>query len=99
MAYLPVLDQKVGEGTGHFFGAMRIDAWQPKDEFKSQMDKWIDTYKGAQPAKGVDRVLIPGEPEREKEEMISREGIKIIPAIADDLADIALKLGVEFEKQ
>ena len=99
VAYLPVLDQKVGEGTGHFFGAMRIDAWQPKDEFKSQMDKWIDTYKGAKPAKGIERVLIPGELEREKEEKISREGINIIPAIADDLTEIASKLGIKFEKQ
>ncbi len=45
VAYLPVLDEKVGEGTGHFFGAMRIDAWQPKEVFKSQMDKWIETLK------------------------------------------------------
>lgn len=97
VAYLPVLDQKVGEGTGHFFGAMRIDAWQPKDEFKSQMDKWIETYKNAKPANGVERVLIPGEIEKEKEDIISKEGIPIIPAIAVDLQEIASKLGVEFE--
>lgn len=97
VAYLPVLDEKVGEGTGHFFGAMRIDAWQPKDEFKSQMDKWIETYKSAKPAKGVDKVLIPGEPEREKENKISKEGINVIPAIAKDLKEIADELGVEFE--
>lgn len=99
VAYLPVLDEKVGEGTGHFFGAMRIDAWQPKDQFKSQMDKWIDTFKGAKPAKGVDRVLVPGELEFEKEEKFMKEGISIIPAIADDLIDIAKKLGVEFDKK
>ncbi len=99
VAYLPVLDEKVGEGTGHFFGAMRIDAWQPKDEFKAQMDKWIETYKNAKPAKGVDRVYIPGELEREKEERISKEGIPVIPAIGDDLEDIAKKLGVEFERK
>jgi LDH2 family malate/lactate/ureidoglycolate dehydrogenase len=31
VAYLPVLDQKVGDGTGHFFGAMRIDAFRPAE--------------------------------------------------------------------
>jgi LDH2 family malate/lactate/ureidoglycolate dehydrogenase len=97
VAYLPVLDEKVGEGTGHFFGAMRIDAWQPKDEFKAQMDKWIETYKSAKPAKGVDKVLIPGEPEREKEKTIGKEGIHVIPAIVKDMKEIADELGVEFE--
>ncbi len=99
VAYLPVLEEKVGEGTGHFFGAMRIDAWQPAETFKSQMDKWIETFKGAQPAKGVERVYIPGEIEFEKEERIKQEGVNIIPAIADDLEEIAQKLGVEFEKK
>ncbi len=99
VAYLPVLDQKVGEGTGHFFGAMRIDAWQPKEVFKSQMDKWIETFKSAKPADGIEKVYVPGEPEREKEERISKEGISIIPTIADDLEEIAKKLGVDFERK
>lgn len=99
VAYLPVLDEKVGEGTGHFFGAMRIDAWQPKDAFKAQMDKWIDTFKSAKPAAGVEKVYVPGEPEFEKEKRIAKEGIPIIPAIADDLEEIAEKLGVNFEKK
>jgi LDH2 family malate/lactate/ureidoglycolate dehydrogenase len=43
VAYLPVLEKKVGEGTGHFFGAMRIDAFQPADEFKSKMDDFSKT--------------------------------------------------------
>jgi LDH2 family malate/lactate/ureidoglycolate dehydrogenase len=97
VAYLPVLDEKVGEGTGHFFGAMRIDAFQSADAFKAQMDKWIDTFKGAKPAKGVDRVLIPGELEFEKEERIMKEGINVIPAIAKDLEEIAQLLNVNFE--
>jgi len=42
VAYLPVLDKKVGEGTGHFFGAMRIDAFQPAKEFKT---RWMNGLK------------------------------------------------------
>lgn len=99
VAYLPVLDEKVGEGTGHFFGAMRIDSFQPADEFKVKMDKWIDTFKSAKPAKGVERVYVPGEIEWEKEERIMKEGIPVIPAIADDLIAIADKLGIAFEKK
>ncbi len=97
VAYLPVLDKKVGEGTGHFFGAMRIDAFQPADAFKSKMDEWIETFRNAKSAPGKPKVLIPGDIEREKEEKIRKEGISIIPAIASDLKEIAGKLDVPFE--
>lgn len=97
VAYLPVLDKKVGEGTGHFFGAMRIDAFQPADEFKAKMDTWIETFRSATPAVGEDRVLIPGDPERESEELLMKEGIKIVPAIKEDLIKIAAELKIDFK--
>jgi L-2-hydroxycarboxylate dehydrogenase (NAD+) len=97
VAYLPVLDKKVGEGTGHFFGAMRIDAFQPAIQFKVKMDEWIETFRNAKSAPGKPRVQIPGDIEREKEIMIRKEGIKVVPAIANDLKEIAISLGIEFE--
>jgi L-2-hydroxycarboxylate dehydrogenase (NAD+) len=97
VAYLPVKDEKVGDGTGHFFGAMRIDAFQPAREFKSKMDQWIETFRAASPAEGQERVLIPGDPEREAESRIMQEGIKLVPAIKDDLVAIASDLGIEFK--
>jgi L-2-hydroxycarboxylate dehydrogenase (NAD+) len=99
VAYLPVLDKKVGEGTGHFFGAMRIDAFQPADVFKSKMDEWIGTFRNAKSAPGKPKVLIPGDIEREKEIKIRKEGIYLVPAIAKDLKVIAEKLELEFEIQ
>ncbi|MBN1596886.1 MAG: Ldh family oxidoreductase [Bacteroidales bacterium] len=97
VAYLPVLEEKVGEGTGHFFGAMRIDAFQPAAEFKRKMDEWITTFRNAESAPGNPAVKIPGDIEREKEEQISKEGISIIPNIARDLKEIAYKLQIDFE--
>lgn len=99
VAYLPVLDQKVGEGTGHFFGAMRIDAFQTADQFKAKMDEWIKTFRNAKPAPGYDKVLIPGDIEREKEEQIMKNGIQIIPAVLADLKEIAKELEVNLEVQ
>ena len=99
VAYLPVLDEKVGEGTGHFFGAMRIDAFQPAEEFKSKMDRWIGTFRNAKSAPGKPSVRIPGDVEREKEELIRREGIHVLPAITKELKEIALELGIEFEER
>jgi LDH2 family malate/lactate/ureidoglycolate dehydrogenase len=95
VAYLPVLDKKVGEGTGHFFGA-RIDAFQPADHFKAKMDEWIETFRGAAPAEGCEKVLIPGDPEREAEELFMRDGIKLVPAIEKDIAVIAAELNISF---
>jgi L-2-hydroxycarboxylate dehydrogenase (NAD+) len=97
VAYLPLLEKKTGKGTGHFFGAMRIDAFQPAEEFKARMDSWIDTFKSSVPSEGHKNIIIPGEPEREYEERLLREGISIVPAIKDDLVAIAADLGIQFE--
>jgi len=97
VAYLPVLDRKVGEGTGHFFGAMRIDAFQEAAAFKASMDEWIVTFRSARPADGHEKVIIPGDPEREKEEKIRAEGISVLPAIAKEMKEIADELGVGFD--
>jgi LDH2 family malate/lactate/ureidoglycolate dehydrogenase len=96
VAYLPVLDKKVGEGTGHFFGAMRIDAFQPAEEFKAKMDEWIKTFRSAQPVDGQKSVLIPGDPEREAEERNMRDGIILLPAIREELTEIASELKIDF---
>ncbi|MBN1158753.1 MAG: Ldh family oxidoreductase [Bacteroidales bacterium] len=99
VAYLPVRKEKVGEGTGHFFGAMRIDAFQKADVFKAKMDEWIQTFRNAHPVHGIEKVLIPGDLEREKEQKIRKEGISVLPAIANDLEQIALDLGIDFSVQ
>jgi LDH2 family malate/lactate/ureidoglycolate dehydrogenase len=96
VAYLPLLDKKAGEGTGHFFGAMRIDAFQTAGEFKSKMDEWITTFRSAKPAEGQDRVLIPGDPEREAETRIMKDGISLVPAVKKDLEQIAKELDISF---
>lgn len=94
--YLPLLDKSVGEGLGHFFGAMRIDGFRPASEFKASMDEWITTFREAKPAVGQSRVYIPGDKEREKKARILAEGIDLLPAVENDLREIAVSLGVRF---
>jgi LDH2 family malate/lactate/ureidoglycolate dehydrogenase len=64
---------------------------------RGKMDEWIDTFRTAKPAKGQERVPIPGDPEREAEERNIRDGIKLVPAIKDDLITIAGELGIDFK--
>ena len=99
LAYLPVKEEKVGEGTGHFFGAMRIDGFQEPEVFKARMDKWIETFRNAKPAIDCERVLIPGDIEREREEQIRRDGINVIEPVQKDMKEIADALGMEFDYQ
>jgi LDH2 family malate/lactate/ureidoglycolate dehydrogenase len=87
----------VGKGIGHFFGAMRIDGFIEPDEFKRQIDAWIRVFRAARPAADTDGPLIPGDPEREAETIRSRHGIPLVPAVIDDLRDIAAKTGIPFE--
>ncbi len=94
VAYLPVPGGDNGKGTGHFFGAMRIDAFRKKDEFKASMDKWIETFRNAKSAPGQPAVLIPGDIEREQEKINEERGIKLIPAVIDELNKISAELDI-----
>jgi LDH2 family malate/lactate/ureidoglycolate dehydrogenase len=88
-----------GKGIGHFLGAMRIDAFRPAGDFKYHMDKWIRRFRSATPAAGHDKVLIPGDPEREMEALRLISGIPLVPAVVEDLKALAAKLNVEFPVQ
>src|SRR4029450_11952877 len=89
--------RSVGKGIGHFFGAMQIDGFIDKDEFKKQIDEWIRVFRKTKPAPGTDGPLIPGDPEREAEAIRSKEGIPLLQPVVDDLLDISKKTAIPFE--
>jgi L-2-hydroxycarboxylate dehydrogenase (NAD+) len=92
-------DRSVGKGIGHFFGAMQIDGFIDKDEFKKQIDEWIRVFRKTKPAPGTTGPLIPGDPEREAEVIRSKEGIPLLKSVVDDLLDISKKTGIPFETE
>ena len=94
-AYIPMPDNMPGEGLGHFFGAMRIDAFRPAADFKANMDNWITRFRHAKPADGFEKVLIPGDPEREMEAIRMIEGIPIVQSVIEDLQEVGKKMGLE----
>jgi L-2-hydroxycarboxylate dehydrogenase (NAD+) len=86
----------VGDGIGHFFGAMRVDAFRPADEFKNHMDNWIARFRSAKTVEGKPQLIIPGDPERESEIIRRNEGIPMNPKVMEDLKELGTKLNIEF---
>ncbi|MFD3001264.1 Ldh family oxidoreductase [Pontibacter toksunensis] len=95
VSFLPVADNLVGEGIGHFLGAMRVDAFRPADEFKAHMDNWIETFRKAKVKKGEKAVLIPGDPEREMAEKRLKKGIPLLPPVERDLEELGKRFGIK----
>lgn len=86
-------NEGVGQGTGHFFGAMRIDAFRPADEFKQHMDNWISAFRNARAVEGK-QVLIPGDPERDMEAERAQAGIPLLDPVIQTLNELAERFGL-----
>jgi len=89
--------RSVGKGIGHFFGAMQIEAFIDVDEFKSQIDDWIETFRKSRPQPGVEAVLIPGDPERIAEQTRRTAGIPLVLPVVEELRDISRQTGIAFD--
>ncbi|GJM27888.1 MAG: malate dehydrogenase [Cyclobacteriaceae bacterium] len=79
----------VGKGIGHFLGAMRVDAFRPAEEFKLEMDRWINRFRSSKAAEGAPPVLIPGDPEREMEQQRLVSGIPLLDPVTESLNELA----------
>jgi L-2-hydroxycarboxylate dehydrogenase (NAD+) len=88
--------RSVGKGIGHFFGAMRIDGFIDTDSFKRQVDDYIRVFRATKPAPGTKGPLIPGDPEREAEQLRREKGVPLILPVLEDLRDISAKTGIPF---
>ncbi len=95
VAFLEPSANPVGEGIGHFLGAMRIDGFRPAADFKDHLDNWIERFQSAKTIKADQKVIIPGEPEYAFEQERKVQGIPIIDVVVKDLNELAEKLGIE----
>jgi len=95
-AFVPMPAQQPGKGIGHFFGAMRIDAFRPADDFKQHMDNWIKGFRSAKTIKGETKVLIPGDPEREMEKERKQNGIPLLEPVIHDLQELGKRFEIPF---
>lgn len=86
-------------GIGHFFAAIRVDAFRPLDEFKASMDDLQHRLKQAPKADGQERIYIHGEKEFEQAERRKKDGIPLNARVMADLARVAGELGIPADLQ
>jgi len=94
VAFMEPSANPVGEGIGHFLGAMRVDGFRPAQDFKDHLDNWITRFKTAKTIDPAKQVIIPGEPEYAAEIERKKNGIPLIDAVFNDLNELATKLGI-----
>jgi LDH2 family malate/lactate/ureidoglycolate dehydrogenase len=82
-------------GTGHSFGALRVDCFIDPDEFKHRVDETVELMRSCPRAPGVERIYVPGEIELAIQQTREAQGIPISPALMDDLAAVGRDLGVD----
>jgi LDH2 family malate/lactate/ureidoglycolate dehydrogenase len=82
---------------GHFFGAIRVDAFRPAQEFKRDMDRLIRELKATAPETGQERVYVAGEIEFEVAAERSEHGIPLHGSVLKGLREVAEQVGVPYD--
>ena len=83
--------------VGHFFAAIRIDAFRDPVEFKADMDNLIEMLKNSPKAAGEGRIYIHGEKEFERAERAEKEGVPLSEVTVRALSEAGEKDGVPFD--
>jgi LDH2 family malate/lactate/ureidoglycolate dehydrogenase len=100
---MSVIAELVGDammGEPHEFNwlllAVKADAFRPLDEVTAAARAYADKVRATPPAEGVDRVMLPGEPEaRLAAERAS--GVPLDPAVWDGIVAAARAVGIDAE--
>lgn len=101
-AYADLVYPKSADGQplpsriGHFFGALRVDAFRPVDEFKADMDDLVRRLKNSSKAEGAERIYIHGEKEFETQDERLARGIPLHPTVLGALRSIGEELNIPF---
>lgn len=82
---------------GHFFGAWRVDAFRPMDDFQATMDDLQRRIKNSRKAAGQSRIYVAGEKEYEEMERRARDGIPLPPVVAADLQALGVEFGLSLD--
>lgn len=82
-------------GNACLFLVLRIEAFCPLSEFETKVSELMDHVKSARPMPGVDRILIPGEPEYLAAEQGGRDGVLVDDTTWAALLERASRAGID----
>jgi L-2-hydroxycarboxylate dehydrogenase (NAD+) len=83
--------------VGHFFAALKIEAFRPVEDFKRDMDLLLNQLKEAPKAAGEERIYIHGEKEFELADRYAREGVPLMSEVVKSLKQVGAEVGVPFD--
>ncbi len=82
--------------NGTLILALQIPAFAPEQQFEGAADRLRAQVGALSPVAGVERVLLPGEPELISRERRLREGIPLPQSLWDELSELAARWNVAF---
>lgn len=89
---VPGSDYRVGNGL--FLQAFDVEAFTALERFGTAAQALADTLHDTPPAEGHERVLLPGEPERNLTARRAEDGVEVSPSTWQKIASEAAALGV-----
>ncbi len=84
----------VGDGIGHFFGAMTIGGFAEPEDFMQEVDMWVKTFRATAPVNPDYPVIIPGDPESAHKSRREAFGIPLSNALMKQMLAVAEQAGV-----
>ena len=87
-------DPTTSENASQFFMAINVESFRPLNEFKNDVDRYIDYHKSRRKAEGVDEIKYFGEIEYSNKQRISKEGIVIPESLTTKFAELADRFGM-----
>lgn len=93
--YSSILDP-VSWSAGHFFLALKVEAFRPLAAFLAMMDGMIAALRTAEPAPGAERVYVHGERELDAERDRLANGIPLHPQVVESLRGLSRELEIPF---
>jgi len=83
--------------VGHFFAAIKIENFKPVDQFKADMDSYLQSLKNTPKLPGQDRIFIHGEKEFELTDKYMEEGVPLMVEVIQSLEKAGEEAGVPFD--
>lgn len=91
-------DDPAPQQLGHLFIVVNIESFMDIETFKQRMDVRIEQTLNSPPAKGFNKVYMPGDIEHMQREKNLKEGLPLSQAIYAELKSLGEKFNVDFEK-